>query len=192
MPTDENVNASVATASNAEGSTPAITDEVITSHPKFKELEQKYSAARTGMDTSNLSKKQLAAEVARLKVLAGEEETAPPEEKPAFVTRAELEAKAWELSNKKDLDLYADETYKEELSQGIPPAKALEYAKLRYQSNPQNAKVQRQQAMSSQGSTSVRDLSDVEITDEDRADMKMWGYSEETLLKQKRMKKERA
>lgn len=191
MPTDDNVNASVATAL-AEGSTPAITDEAITSHPKFKELEQKYSAARTGMDTSNLSKKQLAAEVARLKVLAGEEDTATPEEKPAFITRADLEAKAWELTNAKDLELFADDTYKKDVERGIPADYALENARLRYKSNPDNVKVQRQQAMSSAGSTSTRDLSDVEITDQDHEDMKTWGFSEKALLKQKRLKKERA
>lgn len=177
---------------NAQQNSSQISDEVITSHPKYKELEEKHSAARTGMDKSNLTKKQLEAEVARLRVMAGEEdETVIEEAKPSFVTREELESKAWEIAHARDLELYADEDYQKEIEQGVPRQTALKYAKLRHEKSPNQVQVSRQQSMASAGSTSTRDLSNVEITDEDRADMKAWGYSEKALLKQKEMKKAR-
>ena len=189
MPTDE-VNASRSDA-NAQQNTPEITDDVVTSHPRFKELEEKHAAARQGMDRSNLSRKQLEAEVARLKVMAGEEEVIEQEVQPSYVTKEELESKAWEIANAKDIDLYGDDEYQKELEQGIPKATALKYAKLRYEKSPNQAQVVRQQSMASSGSTSTRDLSNIDITDEDREDMKTWGYSEKTLLKHKALKRAR-
>lgn len=178
---------------NAQQNYPEISDEVITSHPKYKELEEKHSAARTGMDKSNLTKKQLEAEVARLRVMAGEEEQVEVvEAKPSFVTREELQSTAWEIAHAKDLELYGDEEYKNEVSSGIPKETALKYAKLRFQKSPNQVQVSRQQSMASSGQTSTRDLSNVDITDEDRADMKLWGYSEKTLLKQKELKRARS
>ena len=188
MPTDDQVNASGSDA-HAQQDYPNISDEVITSHPKYRELEEKHSAARTGMDKSNLTKKQLEAEVARLRVLAGEEaevKETKPEPSP-YVTKEEL----WETQHAKDLELYGDEQFQKEVEQGIPRHIALNYAKLRYEKAPNNAQVMRQQSMASAGSTSTRDLSNVEITDEDRKDMKEWGFSEKTLLKHKALKKAR-
>jgi len=177
---------------NAQQANLVISDEIILSHPKYKELEEKHSAARTGMDKSNLTRKQLEAEVARLKVMAGEQESQEEKDEPSYVTKEELQATAWEIANARDLELYADEQYQKELSEGVPKATALRYAKLRHEKAPNDAQVMRQQSMASAGSTSTRDLSSIEITDEDREDMKRWGYSEKSLLKQKALKKARA
>lgn len=165
----------------------AIPAEKLEDHPYVKELKTKASAAHKGMDSANLTKKQLEAEVARLKVMAGEEK--PKEEKPEseFVTKEDL----WTAQNEKDIELYGDEQYQKELDLGVPKKVALQYAKLRHQKDPNQAQVMRQQAMASQGSTSTRDLSDIDITDEDRADMKKWGYSEKALKRQKQLKKAR-
>jgi hypothetical protein len=190
MPTDDQVNASDSDA-YAQQNHSEIPDEVVTSHPRYKELEEKHSAARTGMDKSNLTKKQLEAELAKYKMLAGEEEPVVEKEDPPFVTKKELEEKLWKAQHSKDLELYGDETYLKDVEEGIPAAKALEYAKLRYEKTPNNVQVTRQQSMASSGSTSTRNLSNVEITDQDREDMKQWGFSEKTLLKQKAMKKAR-
>lgn len=187
MPTVTQDNASGSDA-NAQQTTP-ITEDVIKTHPLYKELEEKHSAARTGMDKSNLTKKQLEAEVARLRVLAGEDakiEETKPEPSP-YVTKEEL----WETQHAKELELYGDEQFKKEVEQGIPRHIALNYAKLRYEKAPNNPQVIRQQSMASAGSTSTRDLSDIEITDEDRRDMKEWGFSEATLKKHKALKKAR-
>lgn len=188
MPTDDSVNA-IGSDPNGHQNQPNIPDEVITSHPAYKALEEKHSAARTGMDKSNLSKKQLEAEVARLRVLAGEEAPAPEvkTEPSPYVTKEEL----WETQHAKDLELYADDQFKKEVDMGIPRHVALGYAKLRYQSSPNNAQVIRQQTMSSAGSTSNRDIPNIEITEEDRRDMATYGYSEAALLKQKRLKASR-
>lgn len=193
MPTVDG-NAEMPTAQDNAPSVDVTTlaPELLESHPYVQELKKKYSAAHSGMDNANLTKKQLEAEIARLKVMAGEEaESVEEEPKPSFVTREELEMKAWEIAHAQDLELYADDEYKQELDRGVPRDVALKYAKIRQQKNPNSAQVLRQQAMASQGSSSTRDLSDIEITDEDRADMKLWGYSEETIRKQKQLKKAR-
>lgn len=193
MPTVDDNGASPTVENNAPSipDLSALTPEQIEAHPHVQELKKKYSAAHSGMDKANLTKKQLEAELAKYKTLAGEQEPEPEEVKPSFVTKEELEAKAWEIAHAKDLELYADDQYKQELDMGVPKPVALQYAKLRAQKNPNSAQVNRQQAMASPGSTSVRDLEDVEITDEDRADAAKWGYSLEAVKKQKQMKKAR-
>jgi hypothetical protein len=193
MPTEDGNASQPTAADNATFDVTAIPAEQLENHPLVKELKAKQAAAHTGMDKANLTKKQLEAEVARLKVMAGEQDAIEEvEQKPSFVTKEELTTQLWEAQNAKDIEIYADDKYKQELDMGIPKPVALEYAKLRYQKNPNNAQVMRQQAMASQGSSSTRDLSDIEITDEDRADMKTWGYSEEAIRKQKRLKQARA
>ena len=193
MPTVEDNAETPTVADNAPSlDVTSLTPEQIEAHPHVQELKKKYSAAHSGMDSANLSKKQLEAELAKYKFLAGEQEPEPEEQKPSFVTKEELEAKAWEIAHAKDIELYADDDYKKELDRGVPRDIALHYAKLRHQKSPNSAQVMRQQAMASAGAVSTRDLSDVEITDEDRADMAKWGYSEKALLKQKQMKKARA
>lgn len=192
MPTDDDNGANPTVTDNAPALDIAtLTPEQLESHPHVQELKKKYSAAHSGMDSANLTKKQLEAEVARLKVMAGEEELEEEEPTPSFVTKEELTSTLWEAQNAKDLELYADDDYKKELDAGVPKSIALQYAKMRAQKNPNSAQVMRQQAMASQGAASTRDLSDVEITDEDREDMKKWGYSEKSLLRQKQLKRDR-
>jgi len=192
MPTTDGNGASPTATGNApELDVTSLTEEQIETHPHVQELRKKYSAAHSGMDSANLTKKQLEAENARLRVLAGEEAENEEEPKPSFVTKEELTSTLWETQNAIDVELYGDEDYRKELDRGVPKDIALQYAKLRFQKNPNSAQVMRQQAMASQGSTSTRDLSDVEITDEDREDMKKWGYSEKALLRQKKLKASR-
>lgn len=191
MPTEDGNALEPTAADNATFDVTAIPAEQIENHPFVKELKEKQAAARTGMDKANLTKKQLEAELAKYKLLAGEEEPVVEEPKPSFVTKEELTSTLWEAQNAKDIELYADDEYKLELDRGVPKDVALKYAKLRHQKNPNSAQVMRQQAMASQGSSSTRDLTDVDITDEDRADMARWGYSEKAILKQKRLKKVR-
>jgi len=192
MPTDDG-NALEPTANdNAIPDVSTLAPEVLENHPYVKELKAKQAAAHTGMDKANLTKKQLEAELAKYKLLAGEKEPEVEEPKPSFVTKEELANQLWEAQHAKDIEIYADDEYKQELDRGVPRDVALKYAKLRHQKNPNSAQVMRQQAMASQGSTSTRDLSDIEITDEDRQDMKTWGYSEEAIRKQKRLKQARA
>lgn len=185
MPTDDD-NAEMPTVEANAPDVSALTPELLESHPYVQELKAKQAAAHSKMDQSNLSRKQLEQEVKRLKELAGEEI-----EQPSYVTKEELEAKAWELSHAKDVELYQDEDYQKELEMGIPKEVALRYAKLRHQSNPNQAQVMRQQSVAQGSAASTRDLSSIEITDEDRADMKRFGYSEKALLKQKKLKAER-
>ena len=163
----------------------SLQEDDVKSHPAYKDLEKKYSAARTGMDSSNLTKKQLEAEVARLRVLAGESEEETVEEAPRteFVTKEDL----WNFQHESDIELYADEIYEKEVAQGVPRDTALQYAKLRYTREPSEAQLQRQQYNAS-GNTSVRKLTNIEITDKDREDMKKWGYSEATLLAHKKLR----
>jgi len=187
MPTDNEDGVSPTVDANAT----VLTPEQIEGHPLYQELKKKYSAAHTSMDSTNLSKKQLEAELAKYKMLAGEEEPEEEEVKPSFVTKEELKSTLWEDRNAKDLELYADDDYKKELDRGVPRDIALQYAKLRHKKDPNSAQVQRQQAMASGSSTSSRDLTDIDVTDEDRVNMKLWGYSEKTLLKQKALKRER-
>lgn len=190
MPTDDNVNASGSDDSNeSQQNKSEVSDETIVSHPKYKELEEKHAAARKGMDQSNLTKKQLEAEVAKYKTLAGvEEEPEPEEEKP--LTRAELQEQLWELKHAKDVEVYSDEEYENDIKNGIPRDYALKTAKLRAQANPDKARLERQK-LNASGSGSTRELDDTDLTEKDRENMAKWGYSEDAIRKQKALKKER-
>jgi hypothetical protein len=187
MPTDQDNGASPTVEGNALDIA-SLPIEEIEAHPHVQELKKKYAAAHTGMDQSNLSKKQLEAELAKYKMLAGEEEPPEEEERPQFVTKEELSSTLWETKHAKDIELYGDETYQKELEQGVPRDIAIRYAKMRHESSPNQAKVIRQQSVAQGSSASTRDLSDTEITDEDREDMKRWGYSEKAILRQKKQK----
>lgn len=194
MPTDQQIDASAATADvKAEGTSSEITEDAIKAHPTFKELEQKYSAARTGMDQSNLTKKELQAEVARLRVMAGEEAKTeePKEEETQVVTKQELQQQLWALQNAKDIELYGDEQYQKDVDGGIPRDYALGNAKLRFQSSPDKARLERQQQMASGSAASTRDISDADLEGFNQADADRWGYTKETWLKQKQLKKAR-
>jgi hypothetical protein len=189
MPTDD-FDASDATDKVSEGTTSETQDD-IESHPKFQELQKKYAASRQGMDKTNISRKQLQSEIARLKVLAGEEET-PEEEvstEPQYVTKEQLQEEKWELLHTKDIEIYGDEEYADDLKNGIPRDYALKTAKLRYQSNPDKARLDRQKANAT-GSTSTRNLESADLEGFNPEEAKKWGYSKETFLKHKQMKKE--
>ena len=190
MPTDQEIDASVATAERAEGTSSETTDDVM-SHPKYKELEQKYAAARQGMDKTNLSKKELQAEVARLRVLAGEEEKVETAEETQTVTKAELHAQLWELQNSKDVEIYGDDEYKQDVEKGIPREYALKTAKLRFQSNPDKARLERQHSMASGSNAGIRNLESADMEGFNEEEAKKWGYTKETWLKQKELKKAR-
>lgn len=194
MPTDENGNELAPTAQNANASdldVTTLTPEQLAENPHFKDIQTKYAASRTGMDTANLSSKQLKAEVARLKILAGETEEEEPIEESTTVTKQELKDQLWELSNSKDVELYADDKYEEDIEKGIPKEYALENAKLRLQANPDKARIERNKLSAQGGNSSERNLDSTDITDKDRVAMKTWGYTEEAILKQKQLKKDR-
>jgi len=192
MPTDYGDGESPTSNANATAlDMSSISPEQIESHPHVQELKKKYAAAHSKMDATQLSHKQLEAELAKYKTLAGVEELEEEEVTPSYITKAELTSTLWEDRNAKDIELYADDDYKIELDRGVPRDIALKYAKQRHQKSPNSAQVQRQQAMASGSSTSTRELTDIDVTDEDRVNMKLWNYSEKTLLKQKALKRSR-
>jgi len=194
MPTDANGNGSSPTSNNANAQVDvtSLTPEQLEANPHFADLKTKYSAARTGMDDANVSKKDLKAEIARLRVLAGEEITPEKEDdssKP--ITKADLQKQVWELSNAKDIDLYGDEEYKNDVDSGIPKEYALKTAQLRFQSNPDKVRLERQQFMASGSSASTRNVSSIDMEGYNPEEAKKWGYSKETWIKQREMKKAR-
>lgn len=172
MPTDDNndnASTSDATTEDAQQETPTISDEDVTSHPKYKELQEKHSAARKGMDNSNLTSKEKDAEIARLKVLAGEEEESEPEEQPAYATKEDLAKSAWELKNASRIEL-VDEEYNKILSEGfegdpVTNAVALELAEKAMKVD--NGGSERQSAMSQPSTTTRKTEPDVELTEYD-------------------------
>lgn len=191
MPTVDD-NASGSDASTAQQTISEITDDLIKSHPVYKELEEKHAAARTGMDQSNLSKKELLAENARLKVLAGEEEAVvqatTKTDEPQYVTKDDL----WLLQNAKDVELYGDDKYKADIERGIPKDYALENAKLRFTTNPDKVRLERQQTMASGSNASTRNLSsDDDLTQTELDGIAQGLYSKETALKYRELKKSR-
>ena len=190
MPTDDGNGANPTATANA--SVLGLTPEQLAAHPHVQELKKKFSDAHVSMDKTNTSKKELLAELAKYKTLAGVEDevevTAPD---TGTVTKAELKEQIWELKYARDVDLYGDDEYKNDLKAGIPREYALKTAKLRFQSNPDKARLERQQSMASGSSVSDRNLDDNELTDADRKNMALWGYSEETAKKHKALKKSR-
>ena len=192
MPTDHGDGESPTSNANATAlDVLSLSPEQLESHPHVQELKKKYAASHSKMDSTQLSHKQLEAELAKYKTLAGVDELPEEEVTPSYITKAELTSTLWEDRNAKDIELYADDEYKIELDRGVPRDIALKYAKQRHQKSPNSAQVQRQQAMASGSSTSTRDLTDIDVTDEDRVNMKLWNYSEKTLLKQKALKRSR-
>lgn len=200
MPT-VNDNATGKTADNAPPANPELTDDLIASipeeklksHPAFRTLEEKHAAARQGMDSSNLSKKELQAEVARLKVLAGVEETTEePVVEPETVTKKELEEKIWELKHAKDVELYGDDEFKKDVENGIPREYALNTAKLRFQSNPDKARLERQQNMASGTAMGVRNIESEDFTAIELKGIADGLYSKETVLEHRKLKAKRA
>lgn len=197
MPTDDTGNGASPTAEIDNASqvdVKTLTAEQLEANPHFNDLKTKYSAARTGMDESNLSKKELKAEVARLKVLAGEEATPasePVDDSTKPVTKAELQQQVWELSHQKEVELYGDEEFQKDVTSGIPREYALKTAKLRFQSNPDKARLERQQTMASGTAMGTRDLQSDELTPAEQKGIAEGLYSKETALAYREMKKAR-
>lgn len=194
MPTDDTVNGASPTDPNVNASqidVTTLTAEQLEAHPLVQDLKKKYSAAHTDMDKTNLSKKELQAEVARLKVLAGEETPVETKEEPQTVTKNELRDQIWELKNADDIELYGDDEFKKDVENGIPREYALNNAKLRFQSNPDKVRLERQRTMASGTAMGTRNLDSDDITEADRKGMAQFGYSEEAVRIQKKLKRER-
>jgi len=161
---------------------PALTDEMVKSHPLFQKLQEEHSAAEREKNRykGRLDKVQ--------KGISDEpEETPEPKDDTPYVTKDQL----WEFQNKADIESYGDEQYKADVARGIPRDYALETAKLRYQANPDKARLERQQATASGPAASTRNLESTELEGFDPKAAAEWGYSKETWLKQQQLKKER-
>lgn len=169
MPTDESVNASDDTA-KAEVIAPAISDADISAHPKFKELEEKYAAARTGMDEANIKLKKTKEEKKELK-------------EPQYVTTEALEIARWEIQNEKLIALAPDE-YKKYRDEGLKHDYALKLAHQDKGISPSKSESLRQSA-SAQAGASVDRSGEVEVPDTVKSDAEKWGYSVETYKKYK-------
>lgn len=191
MPTNDGANGANPTGSPVTASPEllALTPEQLEGHPHVQELKKKFSAAHQDMDKTNLSRKELQAEVARLKVLAGEEDTPVLHTQSDPVTKEELQAQVWELKHGNDLELYGDDQYKSDITRGIPKDYALENAKLRYQSNPNTANLARQQSMASGAAAGVRNLAGEDLTPLELEGIAQGLYSKETALKHRELKR---
>jgi hypothetical protein len=155
MPTDDLTEVTASSPDAEAQQEDSDSSDDLASHPKYQELRKKHSAARKGLDDKAKELKAAKAELARLKVLAGESEEEPeqPEEGSQYVTKDEL----WEIAHKREIELYADDEYKEDVKAGIPREKALRYATLRHGTGDNSARRERMEAMAS-GSTTDRSL----------------------------------
>lgn len=164
---------------------PALTEEMVKSHPLFQKLQSEHSAAER-------DKNRFKGRLEKVQKGFDEDEEKPAKDPtPQYVTPEQLEAKAWEIANAKDIEVYGDDEYKKDIAEGIRPAKALEYAKLRLQSSPDRARVERQQQMASGSAASVRNLESEDLQGFDPVEAAKWGYSKETWIRQRQLKKER-
>jgi hypothetical protein len=123
MPTDpQNVD-----ASPADGTTPpadpSTQDDPIRSHPLYKELEEKHSAARKGLDDK-------AKELKRIKTaLLNDEPVSPAPTAPKSDAQKMKEDIVWEMRNEEKISL-ASKEYESYVADGIPRDKALKLALL--------------------------------------------------------------
>lgn len=148
-----------------------ISEEAIKNHPLYKALEEENSAAER---EKNRYKGRLDKEQKK-------------SEKPEYVTKEDL----WERDNAKDLELYGDDTFKADIENGIPKAYALQTAKLRLQSNPDKARLERQQTMASGTAVGTRNLESDELSDVERKGIADGLYSKETALAHRELKRNR-
>lgn len=124
MPTEDTLNASEQTVTTPPA-TPDISDDLIKSHPLYKDLETKHAAARQGMDIANVENKKLKT------LLVGEKPEEP--KAPEAATKDDLAStKAqikWELANEAAIGL-ADKNglYSKLISEGKTPQDALDLA----------------------------------------------------------------
>lgn len=124
------------------GDPPVIPEDAVKNHPLYKELEEKSAVAER-------EAKRYKGRLAKANIKEDDE--------PVYVTKEELEQKAWEIAHSKDIEVYADDEYKSDIKQGIPRDKALQYAKLRYSAKDNSAHKERLMSASS-GSSVDRSL----------------------------------
>jgi len=161
----------------------ALSEDVVKNHPLYKELEGKHSAEER-------DKLRYKGRLEKVQKGFSEDEEVKPQPKKddsPYATKEEL----WEIRNAKDLDVYADDKYKGDIEAGIPRDYALENAKLRFQANPDKARLDRQKSMSTGSSSGVRNLEAANLEGFNEEDAKRWNYSKETWLKQQQLKKAR-
>ncbi len=159
-----------------------VTDEMVTNHPLFKTLKEEHSAAER-------EKERYKGRLEKVQKGFSDEPEVPvkTKEETPYVTKDEL----WELKNEKDVSLYGDDEYKADIQDGIPKDYALKNAKLRFQSNPDKVRLQRQQEMSSGSAMGVRDLGSDEFTPTEQEGIAKGLYTKETVLKHRELKKAR-
>ena len=166
-----------------EGAPPAqVPEEAIKNHPLFKDLEGKHAAAER---EKNRYKGRL--EKVQKGITDEDEEKPSPAEESPYVTKEQL----WEVQHQEDLEIYGDEQFQQDVARGIPRDYALETAKLRFQANPDKARLERHQAVAAGSATSVRNTQDDTLDGFNQADADRWGYTKETWLKQRELKKAR-
>ena len=179
MPTATDNGASPTAADNAKEGTDDAANQLA-------EAKQRESDARKGMDEAKIEAKKLKEENERLKKIAlGEKEEKIEEKKPEYLTKDEFNTVVkFELSNQDKIQLNSEgyESYKEK---GYSPQDSLRLAHLDKGITSDTMADHLRQSQSSQGSAST-DRSDAKVVPpEVREDMKKWGYSEETYLKNK-------
>ncbi len=158
-----------------------LSEEAVKNHPAFKKLEKDYSAAEREKNRykGRLDKVQ--------KGISDEEEPEKEPEQSPYVTKDEL----WEFKNANDVEIYGDEQFKKDVASGIPRDYALNTAKLRFQSNPDKARLERQQVMASGTAVSTRNLSSDEFSETELKGIADGLYTKETVLKHRELKKSR-
>lgn len=181
-PEKENPTGSEASETLEKDPPTEVTDEMIKDHPLYKKLDEERSAADKDKERykGRLTKAQQELDPKK-------EEPEEKKEESEFMTKDEY----WEKENKSDIDLYSDEEYEQDVADGIPKEKALKYAKIRLEANPDKAHLERKKQSAQGSNASERNLESDDITERDRENMKTWDYTEEALLKQKALKKER-
>lgn len=195
MPTNDSGNGESPTTANVNATDLDVTslaEEQLDTHPYVQELKKKANAAHQDMDKTNLSKKELQAENARLRVLAGEDDKPViTKDEPQTVTKAELQEQIWDLKNSNDVELYGDSEYMKDVEKGIPRDYALKTAKYRYQSNPDQARLERQQTMASGTAMGTRNLGSDDLTPAELKGIADGLYSKETALEYRQIQKAR-
>jgi|CXWL01.1.fsa_nt_gi hypothetical protein len=144
---------------------PTISADLIKSHPTVKELETKLAATEQDAKTWK-------GRLEKANESLNPKETKPEEKKtePQFVTREEL----WERDNSKKIILAGDD-YKQNLTQGMKPEVALEYALLKKGITAQNIGEHLRQAETSSAPSTVDRSGSIDqrTPDQKAADAKM-------------------
>ena len=109
-------------------STQPVSEDAIKAHPLYKDLETRYAAAHKEIDGKK-TKKELEAEIARLKIMAGEESAPAPVAAPTGNIDAKKiqEEVEWNIANKENIQS-AGQPYYEYLGKGYSRDDALTLA----------------------------------------------------------------